>query len=77
MSIYGNMQPQVLTENFGKLAQDGLLQRFLPAVLRHDQTRMGNPTPEYLTRLQTERSDSAKATRRDAERASLKVISKG
>lgn len=50
VSIYGNMQPQVLTDNFGKLAQDGLLQRFLPAVLRHDQTRIGNPAPEHLTR---------------------------
>lgn len=49
LSIYGNMQPQVLEENFTKLAQDGLLQRFLPAVLRHDQTRMGEPVPEWMT----------------------------
>lgn len=49
VSIYGNMQPQVLADNFDKLAQDGLLQRFLPAVLRHGQTRLGEPTPDFLT----------------------------
>lgn len=49
VAIYGNMQPKVLDENFDKLAQDGLLQRFLPAVLRHDQSRMGQPVPEELT----------------------------
>lgn len=49
VSIYGNMQPQVLQENFDKLASDGLLQRFLPAVLRHDKTKMGTPIPEFLT----------------------------
>jgi hypothetical protein len=53
VSIYGNMQPQVLTENFDKLASDGLLQRFLPAVLRHDQTRIGNPLPEFMTTAET------------------------
>lgn len=49
VSIYGNMQPQVLDENFEALASDGLLQRFIPAVLRHDKTKIGNPIPEYLT----------------------------
>ena len=49
LSIYGNMQPQVLEGAFQNLAADGLLQRFLPAVLRHDQTRIGQPIPEYLT----------------------------
>jgi hypothetical protein len=37
----------------------------------------GDVTPEYLARLQSERSDMAKASRRDGERAGLKVISKG
>lgn len=49
VSIYGNMQPQLLEEYFPRLTCDGLLQRFLPCVLRHDQTRIGQPIPEYLT----------------------------
>ena len=36
----------------------------------------GDITPEYLARLETERSDSAKATRRDGHKDSggLKVV---
>jgi amidophosphoribosyltransferase len=34
----------------------------------------GDVTPEYLARLESERSDSAKATRREADRAGLKVV---
>ena len=34
----------------------------------------GDVTPEYLARLQSERSDLAKATRRDADRGGLKVV---
>jgi amidophosphoribosyltransferase len=34
----------------------------------------GDVTPEYLARLESERSDLAKATRRDADRAGLKVV---
>lgn len=49
VSIFGNMQPQVLEENFSSLASDGLLQRFLPAVLRHNKTKMGQPMPDFLT----------------------------
>ena len=49
VSIVGNIQPRVFYENFDNLAQDGLLQRFLPAVLRGDQTRLGNPTPDHLS----------------------------
>lgn len=49
VSIYGNMQPQVLEENFSRLTQDGLLQRFLPAVLRHDQTKLGQPIPDVIS----------------------------
>jgi hypothetical protein len=45
VSIYGNMQPQVLEDNFSDLAQDGLLQRFLPAVLRHNKTRWASRYP--------------------------------
>jgi amidophosphoribosyltransferase len=34
----------------------------------------GDVTPEYLARLESERSDSAKATRREADRGGLKVV---
>jgi amidophosphoribosyltransferase len=37
----------------------------------------GDVTPEYLERLRTERSDAAKARRRDAERAELRVVRGG
>ena len=37
----------------------------------------GDVTPEYLGRLQSEAWDMAKASRRDGERAGLKVIGKG
>jgi len=49
VSMYGNIQPRVLEEHFESLTQDGLMQRFLPAVLRPDQTRLSNPVPEFLT----------------------------
>jgi len=34
----------------------------------------GDVTPEYLARLESERSDSAKATRRESDRGGLKVV---
>ena len=34
----------------------------------------GDVTPEYLARLELERSDLAKASRRDGDKASLKVV---
>jgi len=37
----------------------------------------GDVTPEYLERLRTERSDAAKARRRDAERAELRIVRGG
>jgi hypothetical protein len=49
VSIYGNMQPQVLEDNFTSLASDGFLQRFLPAVVRHNWSKMGNPIPDFMT----------------------------
>ncbi len=49
VSMYGNIQPRVLQEHFESLTQDGLMQRFLPAVLRSDQTRLNKPVPEFLT----------------------------
>ena len=49
VSIYGNIQPQVFRTNLENLASDGLLQRFIPAILRGNKTRLGQPIPEYLT----------------------------
>lgn len=50
VSIYGNIQPRVYRENVQQLSADGLLQRFLPAILRSSKTKLGNPIPEYLTK---------------------------
>lgn len=49
VGIYGNIQPRVFRENMYLLADDGLLQRFIPAILRASQTRLGNPIPDFLT----------------------------
>lgn len=49
VSIFGNMQPQVFSRAAAALAKDGLLQRFIPVVLRHERTRLGNPIPEAQT----------------------------
>jgi len=49
VSIYGNIQPTVYRENLKSLTGDGLLQRFIPAILRADQTRLGEPLPEFMT----------------------------
>jgi hypothetical protein len=53
VSIYGNIQPQVFKQNLASLAADGLLQRFIPAILRGSKTRLGNPVPEYMTSAQS------------------------
>jgi hypothetical protein len=49
VSIYGNIQPRVFRDNLTALSQDGLLQRFVPAVLRHHHTRLGNPVHDFMT----------------------------
>jgi len=49
VSIYGNIQPQVYKQNLKALSADGLLQRFIPAVLRGSKTKLGHPIPEYMT----------------------------
>lgn len=49
VSIYGNIQPQVFRQNLASLAADGLLQRFVPAVLRVRKTKLGHPIPDYMT----------------------------
>jgi len=49
VSIYGNIQPQVFKQNVAALSADGMLQRFLPGILRGSKTKLGNPVPEYMT----------------------------
>lgn len=49
VSIYGNIQPTVFRQNLAALAADGLLQRFIPAVLRGSKTKLGHPIPEFMT----------------------------
>jgi len=49
VAIFGNIQPRVLRESMSALAKDGLIQRFIPVPLRAEQTRLGDPLPEYMT----------------------------
>lgn len=49
VSIYGNIQPAVFKANLVNLASDGLLQRFIPAILRGGKTKRGEPVPAYMT----------------------------
>lgn len=44
VSVYGNIQPAVFRQNVAALSADGLLQRFLPAVLTAENTRLGDPS---------------------------------
>lgn len=49
VSIYGNIQPAVFKAAVVPLSADGLLQRFIPAILRGGKTKLGQPVPDYLT----------------------------
>lgn len=49
VSIYGNIQPDVFRAALPSLAVDGLLQRFIPAILRWQHTKIGEPMPDELT----------------------------
>jgi len=51
VSIYGNIQPHVFSDVVKSMSSDGLLQRFIPIVLRHGHTRKGSPIPEALTNI--------------------------
>lgn len=43
VSIFGNIQPDVLSANLKSMTSDGLLQRFIPAVLNPANTRLSDP----------------------------------
>lgn len=49
ISIYGNIQPKVFRQNITNMAADGMVQRFLPAILRPGMTRLGNPIPDAFS----------------------------
>lgn len=49
LSIFGNIQPRVFSDRSASLSKDGLLQRFIPIVLREDKTKLGEPVPDLLT----------------------------
>lgn len=49
-SIYGNVQPDVFTQYAPKMAQDGMLQRFIPVVSqsRSEEQQFGEDIPEFM-----------------------------
>lgn len=47
VSIFGNIQPRVFSDMLPNMSADGLLQRFIPVVLRGNRARLGNPLPEW------------------------------
>lgn len=49
VSIYGNVQPEVFKVSMKTLSEDGLLQRFIPGVLRTEVTKVGIPIPSFMT----------------------------
>jgi hypothetical protein len=49
VSIYGNIQPTVFRQSVASLAADGLLQRFIPGILRAGKTKLGQPVLECMT----------------------------
>jgi hypothetical protein len=49
VSIFGNIQPRVFQKVVPEMAQDGLLQRFLPAALRAECSTVGQPLPDWLS----------------------------
>lgn len=49
VSIYGNLQPRVLRDHLEALTLDGLMQRFIPAILRSRFNTIGEPLPAVFT----------------------------
>ena len=55
VAIYGNIQPVVFKDRLRSMSDDGLLQRFIPAILRENFTKRGEPIPDaFSTRQQWE-----------------------
>lgn len=49
VSIYGNVQPKIIKKNIDGLSTDGLLQRFIPAILSGTYDGKPNDVPEFMT----------------------------
>jgi hypothetical protein len=50
VSIYGNCQPKVFKAYLKDLAEDGLVQRFIPAIVRDEYSdRLNQPIPDHMT----------------------------
>lgn len=49
ISLYGNIQPKLFRRSMENLSHDGLIQRFIPAILRPGYTRLGNPIPDAFS----------------------------
>lgn len=48
VSIYGNVQPEVFYSSRAMLSDDGLLQRFIPVILRSRDWGVGEPLPDFM-----------------------------
>lgn len=48
VSIYGNVQTEVFHSSVSALAEDGLLQRFIPVMLREIDWGIGEPMPNFM-----------------------------
>ena len=51
VSIYANVQPEIYRQSVPSLAADGLLQRFIPAILREKDWGIGEPIPDFMTNI--------------------------
>ena len=51
ISIYGNIQPKVLADHIEGLSKDGLIQRFIPGILREEYTKLAEPVPSFASLL--------------------------
>jgi len=49
VSIFGCIQPKIFARYVNEMAQDGLLQRFIPALTRERFNKVGEPIPEFMT----------------------------
>jgi hypothetical protein len=49
VAIYGNIQPKVFRQNIAALSVDGMIQRFIPAILSGEYDNVPNHVPSMMT----------------------------
>jgi hypothetical protein len=49
VSLFGTIQPRVLTNSIDKLSKDGIMQRFIPIILRRKFNAVGDPIPKEMS----------------------------